>query len=137
VTRTKKVKIPKSKMTKERKNGLIIVLCVLIFIGLSYFLESFKFRDINKNPAHVIGYVYDIHAGSESVIFRFFYKYNGKLYNDCIPGWFLRMQKRKILLKISKNKPDLWLHIDKDIPECIIEKSNLDMHWDTFPACDK
>lgn len=123
-------------MTKESQTNLITVLFVILFIGSLYIFGKFKNGYVDENPAYVIGYVYDIHSNSNSVIFRFFYKYNGKLYNNSIIGWHLRMQKRKILLKISKNKPDLWIHIDEDIPECIIEKPSLNKSWEAFPTCN-
>jgi hypothetical protein len=121
---------------KQNKTFLAVV-GFLLFVALLYEYSILREKYIDKDSAYVIGYVYSIDADSDGLDFKFRYKFKDKLYYHGIGALGIYRQNRLILLKISRRKPDLWIHVEKDIPECIISnlRVNLNNAWDSIPTC--
>ena len=121
------------------RDNKILIACVsvtvIFFCGL-YAYINFRKNSIENDGIYVIGYVHTIDSDLEGVNYRFFYNYSGKRYDEVIGSLDIPMQKSLIVLKISKSKPNLWLRIDRNLPDCLVDKPDLNKSWTTFPTCD-
>lgn len=123
-------------MTKRKR--IILTRVFILVVLLSVFIYS-KIRKsyIENDYAYVIGKVYSSEPDADGISYKFYYYFNDKKYMHGIAGLSLHTQNDLILLKISRKNPDFWLHIEIDLPECIISNPNFDSSWSTIPTCEK
>jgi hypothetical protein len=120
---------------KQNKNFLLFV-GVLFFVMLLYGYSLLRKNYIENDCVYVIGNIYSIESNADAISYKFVYIYRGIKHFDGITSLDTRRQDKLILLKISRRKPDLWIHIEEDMPECITLKPNFNIAWDFIPTCE-
>ncbi len=120
-------------MAKRDKIFLIIVLCVFILLYLNGLRRD---KMLETEYSFVLAKVYEIENNSDNLNFCYRYKFNGKEYQSCISTLDISMQDSLIIIKISKNDPSVNSRTNAKIPNCILERPNLDNFWNEFPNCE-
>jgi hypothetical protein len=119
---------------KSEKPGLIFFTLFTISVIV---YNIFYRHKIDINPTYVLAKIYRIDGDQDGYDYKFFYYFDGKKYSNGIRTIVLENQDSLIVLKISKDNPDYWKRIDKELPECLVKKPVFNKSWKDFPSCDQ
>lgn len=124
-------------MLKQEKYGLIVLMSIII--GLTIYSEI-QMRDIDKNPAFVIGHMKkaEFDGPDSGWMFDFEYSYNIQQYYTRFGGPINEsaVKDSLIYLKISTEKPHLSRPVlGQWVPPCMVKEGQPILGWKEIPFC--
>lgn len=119
----------------KRSEAIFSILVVLFLFGL-FIYSKWRNKFIESNSVYVISKVYRISDAENGFDYFFSYNYESKEYRSVIRSLYIEMQDSLIVLKISRDSPELWKRENGRLPRCLLKSRGfLEKSWNNFPNC--
>jgi hypothetical protein len=121
---------------KRIKAIRIFFLVIILVLALYWVTSIIEKNKISKNGVYVVAITTDISINKSGATVFFKYFYSNKEYRTSIkPGYsFNKKVGRKFFIKLLPDKPEKYVFLDVDVPECILS-GKVDEVWKYLPSC--
>ena len=95
----------------KKPEKIFSIVALLLLAGLVGY-GVWESNRIDEKPTYVLAKVYAIHDTENGLIYEFKYIYDSVEYKGGLKG-YAEMKDSLIVLKVSKNNPKLWKHVER------------------------